>query len=370
MNQWLAALLALIRKEFQSIWRDPKTRVVIVVPPLVQLLVFSFAATLDLNHARLALYNADNGLWSQLLAERLAHASFVQQIDAVHNVHELQARIDNRLDLAGITFPMDASRIHAHGQPVNIQVLIDGRRANSGGILLGYLDRLFTDETASINAGASFQPDLVRLRFRYNPNLNYRWFIVPGIGGILVTFITMLITALSIAREREMGTFDQLLVSPCTPAQIILSKMLPALLIGTLLGLLMVAAGVFVFRLPFSGSLPALLFSLMLYNLSVIGIGLMISALCQTQQQAMLGTFSFVVPSVLMSGFATPTENMPAFLQWLSHGIPLRYYLIVLQGSFLKNLPWSILWTLEIPLMLIAVTTLSLATWWVRRRLQ
>ncbi len=370
MSLWLSTLLALIRKEFQSILRDPKTRVVLVVPPLVQLFIFSFAATLDLSHARIALYNRDQGAWSVQLMERLAHASFVASVDRVDSPAQLQSALDERHDLAALVIPADASRLHRRGEPVPLQLLIDGRRANSGGILLVYLDSLLSLENASVDRGAHLDDELSTLRFRYNPNLIYRWFIVPGVGGILVTFVTMLLTALSIARERELGTFDQLLVAPCTATQIIIAKVAPALLLGLLLGLIMVAAWVIVFAIPFVGSLPALMLSLFLYILSVVGIGLMISAVCATQQQAMLGTFSFVVPSVLMSGFATPIENMPPLLQALSRIMPLRYDLLVLQGSFLKDLPRSVLIHLDLPLLLIAVLTLALATWFVRGRLQ
>ncbi len=370
MQLWFTTLRALVHKEMLIILRDPRTRAVLIVPPLVQLLVFSFAATLDVTHVRLALWNQDQGFWSQTLEERIAHASFIAAIDRVYNPRQLQDAIDQRQDLAALSIPADATRLHAQGRTVPLQILLDGRRANSAGILLADLSNIVGADSSSFDHGAHQRADAVALRFRYNPNLIYRWFIVPGVGGILVTFITMLLTALSIARERELGTFDQLLVAPCSPGQIIIAKVTPALIVGTLLGTIMIATGIIAFHIPFRGSLPVLLFSLFLYILSVVGIGLMISSVCSTQQQAMLGTFSFVVPSVLMSGFATPTENMPDILQWLSQAIPLRYYLIVVEGSFLKNLPGSVLWSLNIPLLLIAIITLGLATIFVRRRMQ
>ncbi len=364
MSLIAAPLRALIRKEFLSILRDPKTRVVLIVPPLVQLLIFSWAATLDLSHANLAIYDRDGSAWSQTWTERVAHASFVHRLIAVHDPGQMRHLIDTRQVLAAIVIPADAARSIATRHPVQLQLILDGRRANAGGILLGYLNSLLADDDGSTSV------PLAQVRYRYNADLIYRWFVVPGVGGILVTFVTMLLTALSIARERELGTFDQLLVSPCTPLQIIIAKMVPALIIGCLLGWIMVAAAVFGFGVPFRGSLPALMLSLLLYILSVVGIGLMISAVCSTQQQAMLGTFTFVVPSVLMSGFATPTENMPHFLQLIARLIPLKYYLVVLQGSFLKDLPWRVLASLDTPLLLIAAATLLLATGFVRARLQ
>ncbi|MFP5511460.1 MAG: ABC transporter permease, partial [Alphaproteobacteria bacterium] len=167
----------------------------------------------------------------------------------------------------------------------------------------------------------------------------YRWFIVPGLTGILALFSSLLITSLSIARERELGTFDQLLVSPTSTPEIIISKSLPALAIGTGLGLFMISAGVFLFGIPFTGSFALLLASLVLFIASVVGIGLMISAVSMTQQQAILGAFAIGVPAVLMSGFATPVENMPVVLQWLAQAIPLTHFLIIVEGSFLKAMP-------------------------------
>jgi ABC-2 type transport system permease protein len=183
-------------------------------------------------------------------------------------------------------------------------------------------------------------------------------------------FVTLLVTSLSIARERELGTFDQLLVSPCTTTEIIVAKIVPALLIGTALGLFMATAGIFGFRIPFTGSFPLLLASLLLFIVSIVGIGLMISSVCSTQQQAILGTFTVGVPAVLMSGFATPVENMPRVLQWLAQAIPLKHYLIILQGSFLKALPPSEIFAHAWPMAVIAVVTLSAATFFVRGKLQ
>ena len=208
------------------------------------------------------------------------------------------------------------------------------------------------------------------VRHWFNPNLIYRWFIVPSLAGILTMFTALVITSLSIAREREMGTFDQLLVSPTTPTEIIIAKAVPALVIGTLMGNVMVAAGVFAFRIPFTGSYALLLLTMLLFIFSVVGIGLMISSVCATQQQAILGAFALGVPMILISGFATPVENMPAVLQWLSELVPLRHFLVIVQGTFLKALPpgdvFSHLW----PMALIAVVSLCAATIFVRSKLQ
>ena len=248
-------------------------------------------------------------------------------------------------------------------------MLVDGRRSNSGQITTAYLTTIAAD------IGAEVQPDAqattpVLVRHGFNPNLVYRWFIVPGLTGILALFSALLITSLSIARERELGTFDQLLVSPTSTPEIIVSKSLPALVIGTALGLFMVAAGVFLFRIPFTGSFLLLLASLVLFIASVVGIGLMISAVSMTQQQAILGAFAIGVPAVLMSGFATPVENMPLVLQWLAQAIPLTHFLVIVEGSFLKGMPATDIAANLWPLALIALVTLTAAISFVRGRLQ
>ena len=359
-------LLAQITKELLSVLRDPRSRFVLIGPPLIQLFIFSFAATLDVRNVDIAVYNRDAGKWSQELVARVGGASFVRRLHPVHSADELEKLIERRKVIAAITIPESFSRDLAAGRPAAAQVILDGRRANSGQVVLGYLNAI----TAELGAGTQVAADAAAVRHWFNPNLIYRWFIVPSIGGILLTFMTLLITALSIARERELGTFDQLLVSPCTPLEIIVSKMAPALVIGTFLGSFMVAAGVFLFRIPFTGSFALLLASMLLFILSVVGIGLMISSVCATQQQAILGTFSIAVPAVLMSGFATPVENMPRFLQWLAQAIPLKHYLIILQGSFLKALPPAEVFANAWPMALIALVTLTAATLFVRSRLQ
>lgn len=359
-------LRAQIIKELLSVLRDPKSRFVLIVPPLMQLLIFSFAATLNVRNVDIAIYNHDAGKWSHELVARIGAASFVHRLRPVQNPAELRRMIERREVIAAIDIPESFSRNIGAGRPSKVQVILDGRRA-TGQLVLGDLNGIANDLGAELT-GAPHEIAVVRHWF--NPNLIYRWFVVPSIGGILVTFMTLLVTALSIARERELGTFDQLMVSPCTPIEIIVSKMAPALLIGTVLGLFMVAAGVFAFGIPFTGSFVLLLISMVLFILSVVGIGLMISSVCATQQQAILGTFAIGVPAVLMSGFATPVENMPIVLQWLAQAIPLTHYLVILQGSFLKALPPSEVFANAWPMAVIALVTLSATTLFVRGKLQ
>jgi ABC-2 type transport system permease protein len=364
-----ARLRAQIVKEFLSILRDPRSRLVVFAPPLLQLFVFTFATTLEVRNAHIAVLDRDAGRWSHELVARVAAADFVSKVHTVHSRDELRKLIDGRKVIAGLGMGLDFSRDIAAGDTGTVQVIADGRRSNASQITVGYLNSI----AAGVGADArrnlrNVSPVVVRNWF--NPNLIYRWFVVPALSGILVFFSALMITALSIARERELGTFDQLLVSPTTTLEIIVAKTMPALGIGTVLGLMMIAAARFVFGVPFEGSFWLLMPSLLLFILSVVGIGLMVSSVSATQQQAILGSFAIGVPAVLMSGFGTPVENMPMVLQWMAQAIPLTHFLIIVEGTFLKAMPVADIVANTWPLAVIALVTLTAATVFVRSRLQ
>ena len=361
-------LQAQVIKEFLSVLRDPKSRFVLIVPPLIQLFVFAFAATLEVKNIDIALLNRDAGGASIELVQQLAASDLVRHIHPARNADEVARMIDAQEVIAAIVIDDHFSRDVAAGRGGTAQLIIDGRRANAGQITQTYLQSIAAQTGRSLSGATN--GDMVRVRHWFNPNLIYRWFVVPGLSGILTTFIAMLLTALSIARERELGTFDQLLVSPCTPMEIILAKMIPAFFISVLLATLMIGAAVFWFAIPFAGDFGLLFLCLMLFVLSLIGIGLMVSSFCATQQQAIMGTFSIVVPTVLVSGFATPVDNMPRFLQWVAECVPLKHFLIILHGCFLKELPPGEVLANAWPLAVIALVSLSLAVLFVRARLQ
>ncbi|MBX3609607.1 MAG: ABC transporter permease [Hydrogenophaga sp.] len=368
---WLPALsgprlLAQIIKELLSVLRDPKARLLLIAPPLMQLLIFSFAATLEVRNASIAVLNQDSGAWSKRLLADVAAAGFVGRTVTITQPAQLRTLIERREVLLAIQVPADFSRRLGRGESAPLQVIVDGRRANAGQVALGYVEAIAARLGASAQAGPEA---VVAVRHWFNPNLIYRWFVVPGLAGILAMFVSLIVTALSIARERELGTFDQLLVSPTTPLEIVIAKTVPALLIGTTLGCVMVGAGVLGFGIPFTGSFVLLLACLALFILSVVGVGLMISAVSSTQQQAILGTFAVAVPMVLMSGFATPVENMPTVLQWLAEAIPLKHFLIILHGSFLKGMTAAQAWPHAWPMLLIAAVGLTVAARFVRSKL-
>lgn len=364
-----ARIRAQIVKEILSILRDPRSRIIVFLPPLMQLLIFTFATTLEVRNANIAVYDRDAGHWSHELVARIGAADFVNKIHTVHSPEELRGLIDRRAVIAALNIGPEFSRDIAAGGIGTVQLIVDGRRSNAGQITVGYLNTIAAGVSAAVQRDTSNATPVV-VRHWFNPNLIYRWFVVPALSGILVFFSALMITSLSISRERELGTFDQLLVSPTTTLEIIVAKTMPALAIGVVLGLMMIAAAAFAFGVPFEGSFWMLMPSLLLFILSVVGIGLMVSSVSATQQQAILGAFAIGVPAVLMSGFATPVENMPRVLQWLAEAIPLKHFLVIVEGTFLKAMPASDIIANTWPLAVIALVTLSMAVVFVRSRLE
>lgn len=363
-------LAAQVVKELLSVLRDGQTRFALLVPPLLQLVVLSFAATLEVRNVDIAIVNDDAGRASYELIQRIAAASFVDEVTIVDRPSELTRRIDRRQALIAIHIASDFSRDVAAGRSAAVQVLIDGRRANAGQIALSYLDAIATDYGIELaGSRSSAMPSTIE-RHWFNENLTYLWFIMPGMTGILVMFSGLVITSLSIAKERELGTFDQLLVSPSTPLEIVIAKSVPAFIIGTVLASLMIAASAWVFRVPLHGSVVLLLLSVMLFIFSMVGVGLMLSSICDTQQQAILGAFAIGYPLIMISGFATPVENMPHWLQIVAQASPLKHFLVIAQGSFVKAMPPADVFANAWPLMAIGLVTLSLAIVIVRRKLQ
>ncbi len=358
-------LRAQIVKELLSLLRDKRVRIILVMPPILQLLIFSFAISMDVRNVTVAVYDRDGGYWSQEFISTVANARFVKTVITTNSPQALQDSIDRKKALLAISIPEDFSRKIASKESGATQVIIDGRRANSGQIAFSYIEQIARD------VGVKTEPaPTVATRHFFNPNLDFQWLVVPALSGIIVFVIALMTAALSIARERELGTFDQLLVSPCTSMEIIIAKCVPSFIVSSALSFLMIFAAVWLFGVPFNGSFIMLIIAMMVFILSIVGIGLVISSFCSTQQQAILGVFGVMVPMILMSGFATPVENMPDILQWLAQAMPFKHYLIVIHGVFLKDMPIIDIFHNTWPMLLIASVTLSVAIISVRSKLQ
>jgi len=365
-------LKALIIKELLAVLRDPRARIILIGPPLIQLLVFSYAATLEVKNVDVAVLNRDGGYWSGELLNRIKGAPSFRRVMPVANPEALRQAIDREDVLVAIQLDANFSRAIASGQKASVQVILDGRRSNAAQIVAGYLTQIVDDLASdAVKRGPqSSATTLLVARNWFNPNLDFVWFTVPNLIGVIALLIGLIVTALSIARERELGTFDQLMVSPLRTHEILIGKLLPPLMIGLVHVTLYVLAALFIFAVPLRGSLFLLYGSAIFYLAALVGLGLFISALSATQQQAILGAFLFMVPATLLSGFATPIENMPSWLQPVTLIDPLRYFLVIVRGVFLKGIPLSEVIANTLPLLAIALVTLSAAAWLFRRRME
>jgi ABC-2 type transport system permease protein len=361
---------ALVFKELLAILRDKRSRFVLVVPPLIQLFVFSFAATQEVDNQTLAILNQDRGAQAVTLAARFAAASTFSEVLNLDAPEQVAGILDRQQAIAVLWIPPDFSRDLGGGKPAEAAFWVDGRKTNSAQIVLGYGLRIMADFRTEVAGEKNGESVRLAVRNWFNPNLDFKWYTVPSLVCILTTLLGLLVTGLSVARERETGTFEQLLVSPLHPLEILVGKALPALLIAVAEGSLMILAAVFLLHVPFTGSLLLLYGSMTVFLAAIIGVGLFISSLSMTQQQAILGAFVFMVPAVTLSGFASPIENMPEWMQTLTFANPLRYFMVVVKGIFLKDLPAAEVWAQTWPLALIAVVTLSTATWLFRRRME
>jgi ABC-2 type transport system permease protein len=365
-------IYTLIAKELLAVWRNRHSRVILIVPPVIQMLVFSFAATQEVKNVRMGVLNRDQGTVSRDLIARFEGSPNFAEVRRFSGPAELARAVDAQQVLIVLDIRSDFSRELAARQVASVQLILDGRRSNAAQIVAGYatdiVDR-FNRELTESRRGLR-PPSLVVGRVWFNPNLLATWNSVPSLVAVLTTLMGLVVTALSVARERELGTFDQLLVSPLEPIEIVAGKTIPALLIGLAEGTLMLAVGVFAFRIPFQGSIPVLYASMAVYLVAVVGVGLFISSLARTQQQAYLGTFAFMVPAILLSGFASPIENMPDWLQAVTLLNPARYYVTIVKGLFLKGMTLSMVLQLLWPVALIGMATLTGATLLFRHRIE
>lgn len=364
-------IAALVIKEFLALVRDKRSRFVLIGPPIAQLLVFGYAATFDLNDVPVALYDQDGGAAAHALIDHVAGSPHFRIVQTVRRDADIGPLIDEQVVSLVLSIPQNfTADLLKESQP-RIQGLVDGRNSNTALIALNYMNDIlfrFNRDWAAEHLARTV-PVTLTMRTWYNENLTSRWFFVPGIVALLTLVMTLIVTALSVAREREAGTFDQLLVTPLQPWQILLGKSLPGLIIGLLEATMAILVAHFWFEIPLRGDLSALYLGLVLFVLSAVGMGMMISSIAVTQQQAVLGAFLVLVPSVILSGFATPVANMPEFLQWISFLDPLRFCLIVVRAVFLEGAGVDALWNQFWPMLIIGVVTLTIAGGLFRRRL-
>ncbi len=362
----LQRILALLLKELAGLWKDRKTRFVILFPPLIQVIVFANAATYDVIDVRLGVWNEDSGAQSAELVRRFAGSKAFRIAADIRSPAQAAAAIDGKRVAGVLHLPQNFSADVLAGRRAQAQLLIDTRRSNTALLVQGYATAITAGFAADVSRTGSL-PVVLMTRDWFNPTLESRWFILPGLVAVLSMMMAMLVSALSLARERELGTFEQLLVTPLRPSEILLGKALPGVIVGLINANVVIAAAWLWFRVPFLGNIALLEALLAIYMLTGVGIGLIISSIARTQQQAMLGVFVLASPMVVLSGYAAPVENMPAVVEWLGRADPVRWMLVITRAMFLQGMPADLALREAWPLAVIGLLAFAAAWIAVRR---
>jgi ABC-2 type transport system permease protein len=368
----LLRIVALTRKELLAVLKDKRSRISLLLPPVVQALIFGYAATYDLNHVTYAALDQDHSAASRQLLAGLDGSGVFERVADLQRPSDIASYIDARRALLVLQINQNFERQLLSGHGADVQLIADGRNSNTAGTAIGYVSSI-VEQFNSVWGGEHgwmAAPVKVVDRAWYNPNLETRWFMIPGLIGTLTLIQTMMLTAMSVAREREQGTFDQLLVTPFRPFEIMAGKALPSMLVGTVqaAGVLLVAQ--LWFRIPFAGSYVTLFTGLLLFLLAAVGIGLLLSAVAATMQQAMLYSMLLIMPFSLLSGLTTPLSSMPGWLQYLTAINPLRYAIDITRRVYLEGAGLLLLVSDLWPLAVIAVLTLWGASWMFSHRMQ
>lgn len=362
----LQRILALILKELSTLWKDPKTRGVLIVPPLIQILLFAYAANYDVTGVRIAVWNEDRGTQGDDLVRRFAASPAFLMVAEIAAPEAAATAIDTKDAAAVLRIPQAFSADLLAGRTAHVQLLLDTRRSNTALLIVNYA----ADIVGTFAQGQHpAQPPPLALETRnwFNPTLDSQWFILPGLVVVLSITMSMLVSSLSLARERELGTFEQMMVTPLRAAEILVGKAVPAMLVGLFEANIVVAAALLWFRLPMAGSALLLEGALCVFILAGVGIGLAITSFARTQQQAILGVFMYAAPAIIISGYASPIENMPWFFELLSRLDPIRYMLVVARGAFLQDMSVGVALHEIWPMAAIAAVLLGIATVSVRR---
>lgn len=358
-------------KEFIQVFRDPKMRGVIFLMPIIQVLVFGYAVTTDVTHVATAVFDLDNSVASRELVSRFVRSGYFDIVAHVDDDEHVRQLVDRGEALAVLRINRGFENDLRAGRAAQLQVILDGTDSNTAGVVLNYSARIAGQFSQKVLVtrltrakGVADEPGGVELQTRawFNENLESRNFYVPGVIAIIVLLVTLMLTSMAVVREKEIGTMEQIMVTPIKPLEFILGKTVPFALIGFADVLLITVVSLVWFEIPIRGSVLLLLGAAALYIMTSLGVGLLISTVSETQQQAMMSTFFFYFPAVLLSGFMFPIANMPPVIQWLTYLNPLRYFLVIIRGIFLKGVGLHILWPQMVALAIMGVITLWLAS--------
>jgi pyoluteorin transport system permease protein len=364
-------ILALARKDLAAMLKDPNERGVLFVPPVIIIILFGYVATFDLNRINYVVLNRDRSPTSFALLATLDSSNVFRRVANLERPDEVRDAIDDRRALLAVEIDADFERHLEAGESADLQVIVDGRNSNTAGTALNYMSAIVDSFNADWRRthGEADQPVTIALRAWYNPNLESRWSVVSALVGAATIAEILLLTAMSVAREKEQGTFDQLLVTPFRPFEIVAGKALPPFMVGLIHSVTILIVALFWYRIPFEGSFAVLYIGIVAFFLAVVGAGLLLSSILETMQQALLVCFLVAMPLLLLSGLFTPLNSMPRELQYLTLIDPARYMIdiarkVYLEGSGLNQI-WPDLW----PLLVMAAVTLTLGASVLRQRL-
>lgn len=357
-----------LRKEFRQMLRDPRARRVLFAAPIMQLIVFGYAVNTDVRNAATMVVDQDQTYESRALVSALTASGYFRVTARSDEPRDLVRGLDRGDVLVGLEIPRGFAKDLGAGRQANVQLLVDGSSANTANVALGYATQIVSQWGIDHGPGVAALAGAVRpgvdLRVRawFNENLESRVYNVPAVIGTIVLLMTLLLTSLAVVREREIGTLEQLMVSPLRPFELIVGKTLPSVFVAFVDLTLITAVSLLWFHIPFRGSAAFLLLSSVFYILTGIGLGLFISTVSSTQQEAFMSMFFFFLPAIMLSGFMFPIENMPRVLQYVTYLDPLRYFLEIVRGVFLRGAGWRILWPQALVLAAMGALVITAAT--------
>ncbi len=363
-------LKTMLIKEFTQIMRDPKMRSIIFLVPAIQIFVFGYAANYDVKHIPTAIYDLDNSVMSRDLISRLQQSGYFDITQRAGTAADIRQLIDRGKVKAAVRIDRGFEEAMRGGRTAPVQIIVDGTDSNSARIVLSYAVKIagrfgqqIQAEQLTRSGWSAMQGDMVRMESRawFNENLESRNYYVPGVMAQMVLIVTMMLSSMSVVREKEIGTMEQIIVTPIRRWEFILGKTLPFAIIGYINVTIVTAVALVWFEIPLRGNILLLFAATGLYLLSTLGFGLLISTVSRTQQQAMMSSFMFTFPAMLLSGFAFPISNMPEAVQYATYLNPLRYYLVIIRGIFLKGVGSDILWPELLGLFILGAIILSFA---------
>jgi ABC-2 type transport system permease protein len=347
-------LKQMLIKEFIQVFRDKRTRFILIIPPIIQMMVFGYAANYEIRHVPTVLLDLDHSQESRELVSRFTSSLYFDVQRQLTDSRQLGDLIERGDATVGLEIDAGFAQKLRAGQTAPLQVIVDATNSNTALIASGYISQIAQGFAVQYQRDRinRIAPQLIEVmpsvelapRPWYNPGLKSRWFFVPGIIGSLTLVLVITLTAFAVVREREIGTLEQMMVTPIRPAEFILGKTLPFFLIGIFDVALISVAGSLWFQVPFRGHVSVLALGAVLFILCMLGVGLLISTISATQQQAMVTAFFFIMPAITFSGFGFPISTMPHWMQLCSYANPLRYFLIVVRATYLKGVGMDILW--------------------------